>query len=112
MAVPVDYIYKYVNDLMNKNQAGGMGNEKFERLWNGEQSAYHSDLLGRWQNRNNGKTGINTGLIENETIMQKLSVFTKAVSLTITSGNSDKPCNIRTPVFHCSPSSVFRSWFS
>lgn len=80
-----------MNDLMLKNQAGGIGNEKFERLWSAEQDAYQSDLLGRWQNRNNGKTGLNTGLIEDETILQKLSPFTKPASLTITAGDATKP---------------------
>ncbi|WP_230685443.1 hypothetical protein, partial [Streptococcus pneumoniae] len=68
MPVSVDYIYKYALDLINKNQAGGLNSEKFERLWNGEQAAYHSDLLGRWQRLNNGKTGLNTGLILDETV--------------------------------------------
>ena len=91
MALSVDYIYKYVLYLINKNQAGGLGNEKFQALWNGEQSAYQNDLLGPFQARNNGKTGINTGLIENETIMQKLAPFTKNSTLTIATGTSNKP---------------------
>ena len=91
MAISVDDIYKFLNDLILKNQAGGIGNEKFERFWNAEQNAYQDDLLGRFQARNNGKTGANTGLIENETIMQKLAPFTIPASLTITSGNATKP---------------------
>lgn len=91
MTLSVDYIYNYVLDLLNKNQAGGLGNEKFERLWNGEQSAYMDDLLGKWQLRNNGKTGLNTGLIQDETILQKLAPFTKPVTLTIMAANADKP---------------------
>ena len=92
MAVSVDYIYNYCLDLINKNQAGGLNNEKFENLWNGEQNAYQSDLLGNFQARNNSKTGINTGLIENETIMQKLSPFiTKEVYSSFTSGQATKP---------------------
>lgn len=91
MALSVDYIYKFMNDLINKNQAGGIGNEKFERLWNGEQNAYQNDLLGPFQARNNTKTGLNTGLIENETILQKLSPFIKPISISIVSGNVSKP---------------------
>jgi hypothetical protein len=91
MALSVDNIYKFLNDLILKNQAGGIGNEKFERLWNAEQNAYQDDLLGRFQARSNGKTGANIGLIENETIMQKLAPFTTPASLTITSGNATKP---------------------
>lgn len=91
MALSVDYNYKYVNDLINKNQAGGLGNEKFERLWNGEQNAYQNDLLGPFQARNNTKTGANTGLIENETILQKLSPFITTDALSIVAGNVTKP---------------------
>ena len=40
---------------------------------------------------NNGKEGIQTGLIENETILQKLSVFTKPAGITVTAGNANKP---------------------
>lgn len=91
MTLSVDYIYQYLLDLIMKNQAGGLGNEEFERLWNGEQSAYMDDLLGPWQARNNSKTGLNTGLILDETILQKLAAFTKPVALTITAANADKP---------------------
>lgn len=91
MTLSVDYNYKYLLDLMLKNQNGGLGNEQFERYWNAEQNAYQADLLGRWQARSNGKTGVNTGLIENETILQKLAPFTYPGSLTIASGNADKP---------------------
>lgn len=91
MALSVDYIYKFLLDLMLKNQAGGLGNEQFERYWNGEQGAYQDDLLGHFQARNNGKTGMNTGLIQDETVMQKLAPFTKPVDLSIVSGVVDKP---------------------
>lgn len=92
MALSVDYIYNFCLDLINKNQAGGLNNEKFENLWNGEQNAYQNDLLGPFQARNNTKTGANTGLIENETILQKLSAFiTKKVYSGVTSGQATKP---------------------
>lgn len=89
--INVNYLYQYTLDLILKNQAGGLGNEQWERYWNAEQNAYQADLLGRWQARNNGKTGINTGLIQDETIMQKLAPFTYPGSLTIVAGNADKP---------------------
>lgn len=76
---------------MRKNQAGSVSSIVWARHWNDEQSAYQSDLLGRFQNRSNGKSGINTGLIENETIMQKLSPFIKNATLVIASGNGGKP---------------------
>lgn len=91
MALSVDYLYQFTLKLIKKNQAGGLGNVDFQYKWNDEQRAYQSDLLGRWQARNNGKTGMNTGLIEDETIMQKLSPFITPVTLTIASGNSNKP---------------------
>lgn len=76
---------------MKKNMAGGLGNEDFQLFWNGESRSYMDDLLGRWQARSNGKAGLNTGLIQDETIMQKLSPFIEPATLTITNGLSDKP---------------------
>lgn len=91
MALSVDYAYNFSLDLMRKNQSGGLGNEAFEKFWNDAQGAYQDDLLGRFQARNNGKTGNNTGLIEDETVLQKLTPFISPLVLTITSGQSDKP---------------------
>lgn len=86
MALSTDYLYSFSLDLIRKNQAGGLSSKEFENFWNDAQGAYQDDLLGRWQARNNGKTGANTGLVEDETILQKLSPFTKPASLTITTG--------------------------
>jgi len=91
MGLSVDYLQNFVLSLIKKNQAGGLGNEDFERFWNDEQAAYQADLLGRFQAKNNGKTGINTGLIQDETILQKLSAFISPYPLTITNGKADKP---------------------
>lgn len=93
MALTADTLFKFTLKLMKKNQAGGLSNVEFESFWNDEQGSYQDDLLGRWQARNNGKTGINTGLIEDETVIQKLSPFISPTDLTITSGNCDKPTN-------------------
>lgn len=93
MALSVDYNYQYVLKLIKKNQAGGLGNKEFEIQWNGEQAAYQDDLLGRFQKMNNSKEGMNTGLIQDETILQKLSAFINNGTLTITDGNADKPTN-------------------
>lgn len=91
MSLSVDYIYQFALKLMKKNQAGGLGSIEFAYHWNDAQATYQDDMLGRFQARNNGKTGMNTGLIEDETVLQKLSPFTKPYSLTVTNGNADKP---------------------
>lgn len=91
MSLSVDYLYQFCLRLMKKNQAGGLVSTEFAFHWNDAQNTYQDDMLGRFQARNNGKTGTNTGLITDETIMQKLSAFTKPVSLTITAGKADKP---------------------
>lgn len=91
MTLSVDYNYQFSLKLIKKNQSGGLASTEFAYHWNDAQATYQDDLLGRWQARNSGKTGTNTGLIEDETILQKLAAFTKTVSITITSANSDKP---------------------
>lgn len=91
MALSVDYLYKFSLRLIRKNQAGGLTSLEFADLWNDSSSAYMDDLAGRFQMQTNGKSGPNTGLIENETILQKLSPFIQPVTLTITAGNADKP---------------------
>lgn len=91
MSTSVDYIFQFAKRIIRKNQAGGLGNEDFQLMWNGESRSYMDDLLGRFQARNNGKTGMNTGLIEDETIMQKLSPFINPAAITITGGAADKP---------------------
>lgn len=95
MALTVDYLYQYTLNLMKKNQAGSVGSVEWARHWNGESNAIHDDLLGRFQRNSNGKTGINTGLIENETILQKLSPFTKKTTMSIVSGDGDKPSDFK-----------------
>ena len=91
MALSVDYLYQYTLNLMKKNQAGSLSSVAWARHWNDEQAAYQSDLLGRFQNRSNGKSGASTGLIENETIMQKLSPFIKNATINIAGGTGGKP---------------------
>jgi|GEM_PF-1689460 hypothetical protein len=87
-----------VNDIMllyqtltNKNQAGGISAKKLFYTWNTEQNMYWQDEVGRWQARNNGKTGMNTGLIQDQTILTDLSPFTIPETITITSGKATKP---------------------
>lgn len=116
MAWNVDQVYKFLQFLMNKNQTGGISVTQFFYTWNSEQIAYQSDLLGRWQARNNGKEGANTGLIENETIITKLAPFTTPVTLTIAAGTSNKPSDFaytwalrinNAKVFHVSPDAIW-----
>jgi hypothetical protein len=91
MALTVDYLYQFSLNLIRKNQAGSLASIEWARHWNDAQATYQDDLLGRFQNRGNGKAGINTGLIENKTILQKLSPFTKLAPLVVVAGVSDKP---------------------
>jgi hypothetical protein len=91
MSLSVDYIFNFVKRLIKKSQAGGLGNEDFQIQWNDAQGSYQDDLLGRFQQRANGKTGINTGLIEDETVLQKLAPFTTPVTLPISNGKANKP---------------------
>lgn len=87
----VDNIFKLFKFLTRKNQSGSISATDFFNAWNTEQNAYFSDLLGKWQNRSNGKSGQNTGLIMNETIMTQLAPFTIEGSVTISSGEVTKP---------------------
>lgn len=87
----VNQIYSFLRWLVKRNQAGGISATDFFYAWNSEQRAYQSDLLGRFQAQSNGKSGINTGLIENRTLLQKLSPFTKTAPLVIAAGVVNKP---------------------
>lgn len=95
MALSVDYLYSYTLNLIKKNQAGSLSSIEWARHWNGESAAYQDDLLGRFQSRSNGKSGVNTGLIENETIMQKLAPFIKNTTITVTTGNGNRPADFK-----------------
>lgn len=94
MALSVDYLYRFVRGLIRKNQAGGLKSTDFDIQWNDAQGSYQDDLLGRFQARSNGKTGMNTGLIEDETILQKLAPFTVPGSISILAGNATKPTDL------------------
>lgn len=86
------------NDILNltlfltkKNQSGSISAKDLFYSWNSEQSAYHQDIVGRWQNRNNGKSGINTGLIQNKTVLTQLAPFTLSDTITVTDGEATQP---------------------
>ncbi len=88
----VDQLYSFLRWLIRKNQSGAISSGDFFNAWNSESSSYFQDLLGRFQTRANGKAGINTGLIENETIETKLFPFIKpATPLVVTGGVSSLP---------------------
>ena len=83
MGWSVNDILSLTKFLLRKNQSGSISAKDLFYAWNSEQTSFFQDLSGRWQARNNGKSGINTGLIENETITTKLTPFTKKDSLDI-----------------------------
>ncbi len=91
MAWSVDDIYKELLFLTRSNQSGRISATDLFYAWNTEQNAYHSDLLGKWQARNNGKEGVNTGLILDETISTLLAPFTLPASITLVSGVATLP---------------------
>lgn len=91
MAWTTNNIMNYLKYQLRKNQAGGISATDLFYAWNSEQSAYQTDLLGRWQKENNSKEGPNTGLIENETIMTKIAVLTQTTTIPITAGQAIKP---------------------
>lgn len=91
MAWNVDQIYKFQLFLTNKNQSGGISSDDFFYAWNAEQSAYHEDLVGRWQGKSNGKTGPNIGMIQDETILIKMAPFTIATTLPVSAGFATWP---------------------
>ena len=91
MALSVDYLYNFFLKLTRYNQSAKSASTEFAIHWNDASSSYMDDLLGRFQSKNNGKTGVNTGLILDETVMQKLSPFIQTTALTIITGVGNKP---------------------
>jgi hypothetical protein len=86
MAWNVDQIYKYLLFLLRKNQSGSVSATEFFYAWNSEQNDFFQDLKGRFNARNNGKEGVNTGLIENERIEIKLAPFIKNTTIVLSAG--------------------------
>lgn len=91
MSWSINDIYNLTLFLTRKNQSGSISAKDLFYEWNTEQNAYHSDLVGKWQARNNGKSGANTGLIMDETVLTKLAPFTIPGQITIASGKATKP---------------------
>ena len=94
MAWNVDQIYSCLKYLIHKNQAGGISAPNFFYAWNLEQYAYHEDLVGKWEGRSSGKSGVNTGLIQDEVVMTKLLPFTIPITIPISAGMGTKPSDI------------------
>lgn len=93
MALSVDYLYKFMLFIIRKSQAGGLSSTEFGYAWNDAQNSYQDDLLGRFQPNPGVKTGSNTGLIENETVLTKLAPFTVYTTITITAGIGNRPAD-------------------
>ena len=89
----VNYLYQFTLGLIRKNQSGGLKQTDFCYFWNAAQGAYQDDLVGRFQNRSNTKEGANTGLIQDETIIAKLTPFMLPVSITVANGQATKPAD-------------------
>jgi hypothetical protein len=91
MAWNVDQIYSAVLKLIKKNQAGGLSASDFFYYWNIEQAQYHNDLIGRWEKGNNTKSGMNTGLVQNQTVLEDVAPFTIPVTISVAAGKAAKP---------------------
>lgn len=91
MSWSTDDILNFTKFLTRKNQSASIRAKDLFYAWNGEQSAYFNDLRGRWEKMNNEKTGNNTGLINNETILTSLTPFTLNVFLNILAHIATKP---------------------
>ncbi len=87
----VNDILELTKKLTRKNQAGSISATDLFYMWNSEQAMYYQDIVGRWQAKADGKSGINTGLILNEISLTELAPFTIPVTLNIAGGVSDKP---------------------
>lgn len=91
MVWSVNDIFELTKLLTRKNQSGSISASNLFYAWNTEQNAYHSDIVGKWQARNNGKTGTNTGLVLDEITLTKLAPFTIPVSIAVSGGKAMKP---------------------
>src|SRR4051812_46843925 len=87
----VDNIFSYTKFLTNKNQAGSISSTDLFNAWNAEQTQQHQDLVGRWQKQNNTKTGVSTGMVEDEITVSTMAPFMVPVTLPIVGGMGFKP---------------------
>lgn len=90
----VNNILNYTMFLTNKNQAGGISATDLFSAWNGEQAMQHQDLVGRWQKQNNTKSGIMSGMIEDEITISAMSPFIVPLTgIAIGAGTGLKPAD-------------------
>lgn len=87
----VNDIYNYTKFLTNKNQAGGISSTDLFNAWNGEQAMIHQDVVGRWQKQSNTKTGIMSGLVEDEVTISMLAPFIIPATIPVAGGMGFKP---------------------
>lgn len=87
----VDNIYSYTKFLTNKNQAGSISSTDLFNAWNAEQSQQHQDLVGRWQKQNNTKTGVSSGMVEDEITVSTMAPFMVPVTIPVAGGMGFKP---------------------
>jgi hypothetical protein len=109
MALSVDYIKQFTFGLIRKNQSAGLRNQDWQYFRNDSQGSYQDDLLGRFQGRSNTKEGANTGLIEDETIIAKLTPFMIPVTIPVSGGQAIKPADfIYTLAMRCNGFKVYQ----
>lgn len=109
MALSVNYVYEFVQALIRKNQSAGLVRTDFQYFWNDAQGSYQDDLLGRFQGRSNTKEGSNTGMIEDETIIAKLTPFMLPVTIPVVGGQAIKPTDfIYTLAMRCNGFKVYQ----
>lgn len=87
----VNDIYNYTKFLTNKNQAGGISSTDLFNAWNGEQAMLHQDVVGRWQKQSNTKTGIMSGLVEDEVTISMLAPFIIPATIPVAGAMGFKP---------------------
>jgi hypothetical protein len=87
----INDIYQFLLKIIRKNQSGDLNATAFGYFWNSEQSSYFDDLVGRFQAHNNSKEGVNIGLIQDETILTKLSPFITTKNIPVTNGVGARP---------------------
>lgn len=91
MALSVDYVYKFMLDVMKKSQAGGLRKESFQYHWNNASNNYMNALLGPFQLKSNDPSNPKQGLLQNQTVLGKLQPFVTSTSITPAAGLAAKP---------------------
>lgn len=93
MAWTTNDIFNCYLYLIRKNQSSSVSPQDFFFNWNLESRAYYADLRGRFNKNNNSKTGLDTGLAENQVIITTLSPLIHNVTIPVVAGQVPKPAN-------------------